>query len=106
MWTDLAIRGSIAGATASWALAEWLRWRHPSRGGQARAAWTAGAALTALHALAVFHYVHHWSQDAAVEHTARQTAALTGFHWGGGLYVNYAFIALWVSDAVFWFQGP
>ena len=104
MWAELAVRGSIAGATASWALAEWLRWRQPSRGAGARGAWTAGAALMVLHALAVFHYVHHWSQDAALEHTARQTAALTGLDWGGGLYVNYAFIALWVGDALLWWR--
>jgi hypothetical protein len=104
MWAELAVRGSIAGATASWALAEWLRWRHPSRDAGARGAWTAGAALMILHALAVFHYVHHWSQDAALEHTARQTAALTGVDWSGGLYVNYAFIALWVGDALLWWR--
>ena len=104
MWDELAVRGSIAGAPASWALAEWLWWRHPSRGAGARGAWTAGAALMVLHALAVFQNVHHWSQDAALEHTARQTAAVTGFHWGGGLYVNYAFIALWVSDALLWWR--
>ena len=42
--------------------------------------------------------------DAAIAHTARQTAALTGLNWGGGLYVNYAFIALWVGDAMLWWR--
>jgi hypothetical protein len=106
MWTDLAVRGSIAAATLSWAAAEWLRWRHPARMANARAAWTAGAVLLLGHALAVFHYVHHWSQDAALEHTARQTAALTGLHWGAGLYVNYAFLALWLLDAAAWWANP
>jgi hypothetical protein len=106
MLGELAVRGSVAGATAFWALAEWLRWRHPSRDAGARGAWTAGAALMVLHALAVFHFVHHWSQDAALEHTARQTAAVTGLHWNGGLYVNYAFIALWVGDALLWWRDP
>jgi hypothetical protein len=104
MWQDFAVRGSIAAATLSWALAEWLQWRHRSRGSTARAYWTAGAILMVAHALAVFHYIHHWSQGAALEHTARQTAELTGLHWGAGLYVNYAFIALWVGDAVRWWH--
>jgi hypothetical protein len=103
-WAALAVRGSIAAATVAWAAAEWLRSRHPARGKAARAFWTAGAALLVVHSLAVFHYIHRWSQDAALEHTARQTAALTGLDWGGGLYVNYAFIALWVLDALQWWR--
>jgi hypothetical protein len=105
-WAMLAVRGSIAAATIAWAAAEWLRWRQPARGQSARALWTAGAALLLVHTLAVFQYIHGWSQDAALEHTARQTEALTGLDWGGGLYVNYAFIALWVMDAFLWWQRP
>ena len=70
----------------------------------ARAFWTLGAALTVVHTIAVFHYIHDWSQDAALAHTAQQTAVLTGLRWGGGLYVNYAFIALWVGDAALWWH--
>jgi hypothetical protein len=103
-WADVAVRGSIAAATLSWAAAVWLQWRHPSRGAVARAFWTIGAGLTIIHAVAVFHYIHHWSQDEALAHTARQTAALTGLHWGGGLYVNYAFISLWAGDAALWWR--
>ena len=103
-WSDIAVRGSIAAATLAWAAAEWLRWRRPTRGLTARAIWTVGAGSIIVHAVAVFHYVHHWSHDAAIAHTARQTAALTGLDWGGGLYVNYAFIALWVGDAMLWWS--
>jgi hypothetical protein len=105
-WATLAVRGSIAAATISWAAAEWLRWRQPARSQAARAFWTAGAGLLVVHTLAVFHYIHGWSQNAALEHTARQTAALTGLDWGGGLYVNYAFVALWVIDAFVWWRRP
>jgi hypothetical protein len=105
-WATLAVRGSIAVATISWAAAEWLRWRQPARSQSARALWTGGAVLLVVHTLAVFHYIHGWSQDAALAHTARQTAALTGLDWGGGLYVNYAFIALWVFDAGVWWRTP
>ena len=106
MWADLAVRGSIAAATLSWAAAEWLRWRQPRRATVARVLWKAGAVLLVVHAVAVFHYIHHWSQDAALEHTARQTAALTGLYWGGGLYVNYAFTGLWLWDAAAWWANP
>jgi hypothetical protein len=106
MWVELAVRGSIATATLSWAAAEWVRWRQPDRVTMARAFWTAGAALLIVHSVAVFHFIHHWSQDAALEHTARQTAALTGLDWGGGLFVNYAFIALWAGDALLWWRDP
>ena len=104
MWAVVAVRGSIAIATVSWASAEWLRLRQPSAGAMARAVWTLGAALTVVHAIAVFHYIHDWSHDAALAHTAQQTAALTGLRWGGGLFVNYAFIALWIGDAALWWR--
>ena len=104
MWADLTVRGSIAAATLSWAAAEWLRLRQPSAGAMARVFWTLGAALTVVHTIAVFHYIHDWSQDAALAHTAQQTAMLMGLRWGGGLYVNYAFIALWVADAALWWH--
>ncbi|QDU35916.1 hypothetical protein Mal4_01980 [Maioricimonas rarisocia] len=65
--------------------------------------WTAGGLLNLLHVLAAFHYVHDWDVAAAWDHVARQTAAVTGWHWGGGLYVNYAFTLLWLADvAVTW----
>lgn len=106
MWADIAVRGSIAVATFSWASAESLRLRQPSAGAIARTLWTVGAGLTVVHAVAVFHFVHGWSHDAALAHTAQQTAALTGLDWGGGLYVNYAFIALWIGDAALWWRAP
>ena len=30
----------------------------------------------------------------------QQTAELLGFRFGAGLYVNYAFVAIWLFDAV------
>jgi hypothetical protein len=98
----LGVRGSIAAAMLAWAAAEWLRWRVPSRAIAARRIWTAGAFLAVIHAVAVFHFIHGWSHEAALAHTARQTAALTGLDWSWGLYVNYAFIALWLVDAAWW----
>ena len=60
--------------------------------------WTAGCLLFLLHVWAAFQFRHGWSHSDAYRHTAEQTAALTGWHWGGGLYLNYLFTVLWVLD--------
>lgn len=57
-----------------------------------------GCAALLGHILCAFEFHHHWSHAAAYADTARQTAALTGWNWGGGLYVNYAFAAVWVGE--------
>lgn len=59
-----------------------------------------GWLLLVAHTLCAFHFEHHWSHAAAVAHTARQTAEIVGWNWGGGLYVNYVTIALWGVDLV------
>jgi hypothetical protein len=100
------IRGTILLATICWAGAEVLRLRQPSRDGLARALWVAGALLALVHTAAAFHFVHGWSHARALADTARQTAALVGRDWGGGLYVNYAFLALWSVDAAWWLIRP
>jgi hypothetical protein len=66
----------------------------------ARMAWTFGFCLYLTHVAAAFHFRHHWSHDAAYEETARQTAELFGVRWGGGLYCNYAFTAVWAFDVI------
>jgi hypothetical protein len=68
----------------------------------ARIAWTVGALFQAAHVAAAMGFYHAWSHAEAYEHTARQTAAMTGWDWGGGLYLNYLFTALWIADAAWW----
>jgi hypothetical protein len=53
-----------------------------------------------------FAIAYDWSHEAAVRDTARQTAARTGLDWGGGIYVNYVFLALWFGDAAWWWIAP
>lgn len=72
----------------------------------ARWCWTVGVVLMAAHIVAVFGVYHHWSHAEALAHTARRTADLTGWNWSGGLYFNYAFLALWASDALWWWLRP
>jgi hypothetical protein len=58
-----------------------------------------------VHVAFAYHFYHHWSQDAAYRETARQTAEVTGLKWGGGLYFNYALMALWLADVAWWWRG-
>jgi hypothetical protein len=84
------------------ALAAWLT----GRPRLARGAWTSGFLVYAAHVAAAFHFYHHWSHDAAYDDTARQTAELMGEPYGGGLYANYLFTALWALDVAWICLSP
>jgi hypothetical protein len=47
-----------------------------------------------------------WSQDAALRDTARQTQAVTGIEVGAGLFVNYAFVLVWLAEVAWWWASP
>lgn len=64
-----------------------------------RAAWSLSWLLCVIHVACAFHFEHHWSQQAALQHTAEMTARVVGIHWGGGLYINYLFLTWWGVDA-------
>jgi len=103
----ILIQATIALAIVAWSSAEWLKRRGPRDVDMpARTMWTAGVLLLGAHTLAAFHFVHGWSHQAAAAETARQTAALTGLSWSGGLFVNYAFLAVWAADAAWWWAAP
>lgn len=98
----LTIRLSLI--TYTWS--EWLRFRRPHAWRAVRSLWTSAAALCVIHSAIAFAVHHGFSQRAAYEHTAAQTARVTGLAWGGGLYVNYVFLVWWVADAVWWWAAP
>jgi hypothetical protein len=77
-------------------LAAWLIGRPRA----ARLVWTSGFWFYLTHVAAAFHFRHHWSHALAYEQTARQTAEPFGASWGGGLYFNYAFTAVWALDVI------
>ena len=56
---------------------------------------TAAWSLCVIHVLLVFAFFHEWSHQAAWDHTAEVTERVTGLRFGGGLYVNYGFLAAW-----------
>jgi len=90
----------IALACYTVAMACW--WRRRDR--LAGLAWTTGCLGYLAHVAAAFHFYHGWSHQAAWQETARRTADLMGWSWGGGLYWNYAFTLVWVADAVWWWR--
>jgi hypothetical protein len=98
IWTARAAVGFYLGGVCATAARSG---RRPGRG--ACILRTTGCALLWAHILLAFEAVHGWSVDAAYRHTAAQTAAVTGWNRGEGLYVNFAVAALWLIDAgVLW----
>jgi hypothetical protein len=69
-------------------------------------AFSAGALLCAIHGVIAMGIRHQWSHEAAIAATARQTMAVYGLNWGGGVYLNYAFVAVWLLDAWWWRRFP
>ena len=100
------VRVTMLTATVVWAWAEVLKIRRPRQVDPARRLWTAAAALALVHAVVAFGVAYEWSHEAAFVDTARRTAAVTGIEWGGGIFVNYLFLALWLADALSWWAAP
>ncbi len=71
----------------------------------ARLAWTAACLGLLAHVICAFHFYHDWSHVSAYRDTARQTAEVFGLDWGGGLYINYAFLIGWIIDTLWWWRG-
>ncbi len=85
----------------------WLTPRRADRSlAAARWSWTLGCALFLAHIVCAFSYFHHWSHDDAYRETARQTAEVTGWQSGGGLYINYVFAAAWLAAVLHSWLAP
>jgi hypothetical protein len=97
----LALIGYLAGLVA-----DRLTRGRPRGRDCARWFWTLGCGAYLAHVALAFHFFHHWSHADAYADTARQTEALVGWNWGGGIYVNYAFTLLWVADVLWWWGWP
>ena len=70
------------------------------RRGLLRLIWTLGFGFFLLHLIAAFEFVHDWSHQNAWDHTSEQTFEMTGLRWGGGVYFNYLFTAIWLFDVI------
>ena len=69
-------------------------------------AFFSGWVLSIVHTVIAFDVVHHWDHADAVRSTAMQTAEVFGAGFGGGVYVNYVFFAVWLADACWWRVAP
>lgn len=79
--------------------------RHkPARSRAAAWIWLTGGGLLLAHTLCAFQFKHAWSHSLALADTARQTQALTGLQWGGGLWLNYLAATAWIADAGWWLR--
>jgi hypothetical protein len=68
--------------------------------------WTLGCLFLWIHVGCAFHFHHQWSHARAFAHTARETAAVTGLDWGGGIWLNYLVMLLWAGDVAWWWLAP
>ena len=101
------LRATILVSLLAYGAAEYLWLRHRARGFAARRLlWTAAFLLCATHVLRAFQVQHGWSHDAAERHTARVTAQVVGLEWGGGIFVNYLFLASWAADVAWSWTVP
>lgn len=96
----IAIGGYAVGVCLMLLFRESQTWQR-----RARLVWTVGCLGLIAHLICAFHFYHHWSQASALREVERQTAEVTGNNWGGGLYINYAFLTAWVVDVIWWWRG-
>jgi hypothetical protein len=101
---ELATIWLARASAAAYLLAITLMIRRSRR--SARIAWTSALAMYLLHVCAAFEYFYSWSHTIAYRETARQTANLFGVDSGAGLYLNYAFTAVWLADCAWWWLKP
>jgi hypothetical protein len=99
---ELLLRATAWTSLVAWAASEWTRARAPRASQTGRAAFTIGGLSLVAHSALAFELRHGWSHAAALRDTARQTEALVGWAFGGGLFVNYFFLALWTFEASWW----
>ena len=79
--------------------------RHLTRGAWPRIVFIAGLLFCLVHIAIAMGSVHGWSHAAAMAATAAQTKATFGLDYGGGVFVNYAFVLAWGLDAAFWYPS-
>ena len=72
----------------------------------ARVVWTVAFAFYITHVVSAFLFYHAGSHQLALEHTAATTQKVIGVEWGGGLYFNYLFTALWAGEILAWWILP
>ncbi len=86
--SNAAIRETAWLTVATWALG----WPGALRS-RGAGVWVWGASAAAFHVAVAMHAGHGWSHADAVRHTEEVSGV------GAGVWVNYAFVAVWLADA-------
>lgn len=73
-------------------------WRSDRANRLTIACWIAGLSFLVVHILLSMGAFHGWSHAEAVQATAWRTEEWFGFRFGGGIYANYLFVAVWGLD--------
>lgn len=98
---------TIWGSMTALAGGEWARRRRsPIAGLSPLAVSAAGLLLLVVHILIAIGHHHGGSHAEAVAATARLTEQVYGVAFGGGVYVNYAFTAMWAAYLWRWRSHP
>lgn len=100
VWIWLSLTGFAVSA-----ITFYLSRGRPKWDKMARLAYTFAFSCLVVHVAFAFQIYHQWSQDSVYRETARQTAEVFGLNWGGGMYINYAFMLCWMIDAIWWWRG-
>lgn len=67
-----------------------------------RLLWTFACASLIAHYIFAFQFYHSWSHNSAYLDTARQTNEVFSINWGGGVFINYAVLLVWIVDVSWW----
>ena len=97
------MRWTVRVAIALYLLRVWLMLRSPKRSTPSAAeawCWTIGCVSYLLHVFLAFDSTHDWSHANAWQHTAQETARISGIQRGDGVWVNYLFTGIWLADLV------
>jgi CubicO group peptidase (beta-lactamase class C family) len=102
---DLALYSTVWVSLVLFVAGEAGKSRQPSPR-WALAASAGGAMLLAIHIGLSLDARHAWSHDSVVRTVEAQARAMYGFGWGGGAWMNYAFLALWLGECIWWAASP
>ncbi len=97
------IRLTIWLAVAAWLLRVFVETSGRSfavRENLIRWSWLIGALACVAHVVVAMGFGHCWSLDNAMRHTAMVTRQVLGVELPWSVFVNFAFVAWWLFDAV------
>ncbi len=96
------IRVTIWLAVAAWLLRVFVEAGRSiaSRDRVMRWSWLIGALAGVAHVIAAMGIGHCWSLDNAMRHTAMETRRVFDVELPSSIFVNFAFVAWWLIDAV------